>query len=80
MKTAISIPDQTFQHAEVLATRLGVSRSALYTKAVEELLERTRSDEITKRLNEVYAEHDLTDEEKAFSRAAARAGFERIEW
>jgi metal-responsive CopG/Arc/MetJ family transcriptional regulator len=35
MKTAISIPDQVFKSAEVLASRLGISRSELYAKAIE---------------------------------------------
>jgi len=35
MKTAISIPDQIFQQAEFLANELGMSRSELYSKAIE---------------------------------------------
>ncbi|EIJ36932.1 hypothetical protein Thini_4454 [Thiothrix nivea DSM 5205] len=36
MKTAISIPDPVFQAAELFARHFGISRSELYTKAVEE--------------------------------------------
>jgi metal-responsive CopG/Arc/MetJ family transcriptional regulator len=56
MKTAISIPDQLFQAAEEAARRLDVSRSELYARALQEYLAARREDEITQRLNEVYAE------------------------
>jgi predicted transcriptional regulator len=55
MKTAISIPDPVFKSAEQLASRLRVSRSALYSKALEAFLKEHRDDLVTSRLNEVYA-------------------------
>ena len=54
MKTAISIPEPVFRSAEKLATRLGVSRSELYAKAVAALVEKHREDLVTAQLNEVY--------------------------
>lgn len=54
MKTAISIPEPVFRSAEKLAARLGVSRSALYAKAVAALVEKHREDLVTAQLNEVY--------------------------
>jgi metal-responsive CopG/Arc/MetJ family transcriptional regulator len=56
MKTAISIPDPLFAAAEEVARRLDVSRSELYTRALEEFLAARRDDDITQRLNEVYAQ------------------------
>ena len=58
MKTAISIPDETFDAAEELAHRLGLSRSELYARAVADFVERQRRDDVTARLNEVYANDD----------------------
>jgi len=55
MKTAISIPDPVFRAAEEAAQRLSISRSELYTKAVEAFLHAQLSSDITQRLNEVYA-------------------------
>ena len=55
MKTAISIPDEVFEAADELADELGVSRSELYSTAVAEYLAKHRADEVTDRLNEVYA-------------------------
>jgi hypothetical protein len=54
MKTAISIPDPLFASAESLADRLGISRSALYARALEEFLANQRAGAITRRLNAVY--------------------------
>lgn len=55
MKTTISIPDPVFEAADELAERLGMSRSALYARAVSEFLERHRSDAVTAQLNDVYS-------------------------
>jgi metal-responsive CopG/Arc/MetJ family transcriptional regulator len=56
MKTAISIPDPLFKAAEEAARRLDVSRSELYARALREFLAARREQDITERLNEVYAE------------------------
>ena len=58
MKTAISIPDDVFSRAEELARQRRISRSALFTQAVEEYLARHREEQITEKLNEVYAAED----------------------
>lgn len=55
MKVAISIPDTVFEAAERLARRLGKSRSELYAEAVSEYLAEHRTDEVTEKLNAVYA-------------------------
>jgi antitoxin MazE6 len=56
MKTAISVPDDIFESADGLAERLGVSRSELYATAVAEYLAKHRDEDVTARLNSVYAE------------------------
>jgi metal-responsive CopG/Arc/MetJ family transcriptional regulator len=58
MKTAISIPDSVFEEAEAFAQRFSLSRSELYTKAIEGFLRAHRTDHVTQKLNEVYAEQD----------------------
>lgn len=58
MKTAISIPDEVFEAADELADELGVSRSELYSTAVAEYLAKHRADDVTDRLNEVYAREE----------------------
>ena len=56
MKTAISLPDDLFESADVLAKRLGLSRSELYATAVAEYLAKHRDEDVTGRLNEVFAD------------------------
>ncbi len=56
MKTAISLPDSVFEEAEALSQQLGLSRSELYTKALQAYLGRYNRNQILLKLNEVYAE------------------------
>jgi metal-responsive CopG/Arc/MetJ family transcriptional regulator len=56
MKTAISLPDDLFQSAELLAEKLGVSRSQLFATAVAEFLAKHQGRKITDQLNAVYAD------------------------
>lgn len=58
MKTAISIRDEIFEAAERTAARMGISRSELYTKAVEEFVSRHSDERITEKLNAVYGDDD----------------------
>jgi len=60
MKTAVSLPDDLFRSAEAEARKLRVSRSQLYAAAIEEYLERRRSQSVTARLNEVYSKEPST--------------------
>jgi metal-responsive CopG/Arc/MetJ family transcriptional regulator len=56
MKTAISIPDPVFEQAERIAKELSLSRSELYAKAVETFISQHQSSDVTKKLNQLYAE------------------------
>jgi len=58
MKTAISIPDSIFQAAENLAQRLGLSRSELYVKAMNEYLNSHKNQNVTKKLNDIYGSNN----------------------
>ncbi len=71
MKTRVSVPDALFQAGERFASRLGLSRSELYAKALQEFLAR-HDDEITRRLDEIYA-HEPSAVDPAVSRLAARS-------
>ncbi len=63
MKTAISVPDEVFEAADRAAKKLGVSRSELYSTAVYEYIERHRVEDVTSRLNDLYAsENSKLDE------------------
>jgi len=54
MKTAISIPDVLFEAADRVASRLGISRSELYRRALKKFLEERSHQVIRERLDEVY--------------------------
>lgn len=71
MKTAISIPDETFGRVEKRAAALRMSRSEFYTRAAQRYLEELESSELSQRIDEAIA---LTegDESNAVAVAAGR--------
>ena len=72
MKTAISVPDAVFAKAEVCASRLGMSRSELFTKAVAAFIEEHGREGLTTLLDRVYSrERSLLDAGLAAMQAAA---------
>ena len=54
MKTAISVPDAVFARAEVFARRRKMTRSALFTVAVDTYVQQHRAEDVTRKLNEIY--------------------------
>jgi metal-responsive CopG/Arc/MetJ family transcriptional regulator len=56
MKTAISLPDSVFAEAEALAKDLGLSRSELYTKALQDYLNKYNPHQRLEKLNQVYSQ------------------------
>jgi metal-responsive CopG/Arc/MetJ family transcriptional regulator len=58
MKTAISVPDDVFLRVDRFARTRRLSRSAVFTAAAEEYVQKHRADDITQRLNAVYANED----------------------
>jgi metal-responsive CopG/Arc/MetJ family transcriptional regulator len=78
MKTAISLPDEVFEEAEKLASRLKVSRSELYARALQDYVRQHAPDAVTEAYNLVFSEVDSHSDE--FNRRAARATLKRAEW
>ncbi len=76
MKTAISIPDDVFTEAELLARELKQSRSQLYSRAVREYVARHSSDSVTAALDALCVEP--ADDE--FATVAGRRTLEQSEW
>lgn len=62
MKTAISIPDDIFREVEKFAEEHKYSRSEVFVVAVKEFLEKLKSKELLKALNETYSEEESTEE------------------
>ncbi|HYA67383.1 MAG TPA: hypothetical protein VED63_01510 [Acidimicrobiales bacterium] len=78
MKTAISLPDDVFRDAELLAKRLKKSRSKLYMEAVAEYLARHEPEAITDALNQLARRLD-TRLDRSTSAATTRM-LESSEW
>ena len=55
MKTAISLPDALYADAEAMARAMGIPRSQLFAKALEEFISRRKKERLTEKLNQVYA-------------------------
>jgi metal-responsive CopG/Arc/MetJ family transcriptional regulator len=70
MKTAISLPDDTFQRVDQAAKRLGVSRSEFFARAAQSWLEALEDEDTTDAINRAIA--GLPADE-AFTDAAAAA-------
>lgn len=51
MKVAVSLPTPLFEQAESSAARLGLNRSQLFARALEEFLLREEGDPVTARLD-----------------------------
>jgi len=70
VKTAISLPDETFQRVERAAAKMGVSRSEFFARAAERWLADLEDDGTTEAINRaIVGVHD----DSAFTDAAAAA-------
>ena len=70
MKTAISVPDETFRRVEQAAKRLGVSRSQFYAQAAQSRLDALEDEDTTEAINRAV---DGAPSDSAFTEAAAAA-------
>jgi predicted transcriptional regulator len=78
MKTAVSIPDDVFEDAERLASRLQTSRSKLYARALAEFVARHDDDQVTSLMDQAVRE--AGGETDSFLQAASRQTANRVEW
>lgn len=78
MKTAVSIRDNIFQNAEKYAKKTKVSRSQLYSDALEEYLAKRDEADLIARINAVCEEVD-TSLDPFWKKAQARI-LEKEEW
>lgn len=65
VKTAISLPDDTFRRVDHAAKRMGVSRSEFFARAAESWLDALEDDGTTVAINRAIAglpaDHEFTD-------------------
>ena len=74
MKTAISIPDETFARASQQAAALGMSRSEFFTRAAQRYLDQLDEQALTRQID---AALDLIGEDDS-NAAAVAAGHRRL--
>lgn len=70
MKTAISVPDDTFYQATKQAAELGISRSEFFTRAARRYLDELASRSLTEQVNDALQTAGSDDS----AAAAAAAG------
>lgn len=78
MKTAVSLPDDVFEQAELLVKQYRVSRSELYSRALREFVARHAPDRVTDNLNAVC--DAVSEERDPFVSKASRRILDRSEW
>lgn len=69
VKTAISLPDETYEQATRQAAELGISRSEFFARAARSYLDQLAAQSLTQQINEAL--QDADDDSNA---AAATAG------
>lgn len=62
MKTAISVPDDTFERASARARDLGMSRSEFFTNAARHYLDELDAESITRQIDAALAQFEPTDQ------------------
>jgi metal-responsive CopG/Arc/MetJ family transcriptional regulator len=74
MKTAISVPDETFEQATRQAAELGISRSEFFARAARRYLDELASRSLTQQVDDAL--HAARSDDSAAT--AARAGRELL--
>jgi metal-responsive CopG/Arc/MetJ family transcriptional regulator len=82
MKTAISIPDDTFDRVTRTARRLGMSRSELMTKATVAYLDDLESHDLTREIDRALnlVEIDVSVDQEVVEASKARLAEINDEW
>jgi metal-responsive CopG/Arc/MetJ family transcriptional regulator len=80
MKTAISIPDETFDEAEHRAAELGISRSEFFTTAARRYIQELDAQSLTGRIDAALALAGPDDSAEAAARAGRRVLDDGEDW
>ena len=72
MKTAISVPDETFEQATKKATELGISRSEFFARAARRYLDELASRSLTQQVDEALHAAGRDDSAAAATAAGRR--------
>jgi metal-responsive CopG/Arc/MetJ family transcriptional regulator len=70
MKTAISLPDETYEQATRQAAELGISRSEFFARAASVYLDQLATHSLTQQINDAL--HTTDDDSNAAAAAASQ--------
>jgi hypothetical protein len=73
-KTAIAVPAELLREVDRAAKARGESRSKYITRVLREAVRARRDAEITRRLNELFADEDLAEEQRRSAEELGRVG------
>ncbi|MEJ7706146.1 MAG: hypothetical protein WKF82_02035 [Nocardioidaceae bacterium] len=72
MKTAISVPDDTFNEATARAEQLGMSRSEFFSRAARRYLDDLSQESVTHQINQALELPGYDDDASDIAAAAGR--------
>jgi metal-responsive CopG/Arc/MetJ family transcriptional regulator len=78
IKTAVSLPAETYHKAEKLRKRLGKSRSQMIADALAAIIKETENRERDERFIAAYKKHPETDAEVATTQAATEKAWDEL--
>src|SRR5262249_43214146 len=83
MKTAISLPDEVFERATRYGKKLGISRSELFSRAVQQFLDEHRAREVRESYDRAFgvaSSQPNSDDTAELRRLATRRALLDVEW
>jgi metal-responsive CopG/Arc/MetJ family transcriptional regulator len=80
MKTAISLPDDTFEQATQQAEELGISRSEFFARAARRYLDELTSRSLTRQIDDALADAGADDSNSAAVTAGRRRLGSQDDW
>jgi metal-responsive CopG/Arc/MetJ family transcriptional regulator len=80
MKTAISVPEETFHEVERRASALGMSRSEFYTTAARHYIQELDAESLIGRIDAAVALAGTDESSQAAVRAGRRTLLDEDDW
>lgn len=79
MKTAISVPDETFERVTQRASALGMSRSEFFARAAQRYLDQLDAESLSSEIDHALQRLDATDEAQASAVAIGRRVLDAVD-
>jgi Ribbon-helix-helix protein, copG family len=80
VKTAISVPDDTFDLATRRARELGISRSEFFTRAARRYLDDLSTATLTRQIDDTLSAVRADDSGQAAARAGRKRLADEVDW